>query len=162
MAGSRACHTVISLRDAIAEDAGWLEDGLALLTSRVGYPENLNQLLRDRKRAGSRRARIIVRDGASVGLVLYRMHTPRRGSACFELVAVTDEHARRGAGMTAASLAEEEMRAAGIRRVFAPAAAKHGISMYFWIRLGYAPILRGEWPCARDDIAWLRRDVVAP
>ena len=52
--------------------------------------------------------------------------------------------------MTAAALAEDEMRAAASALAYAPAAAIHGISMYFWIRLGYAPQLRDQWPCDRD------------
>jgi hypothetical protein len=35
----------------------------------------------------------------------------------------------------------------------------HGIAMYFWIRLGYRPLMHSEWPCAREGIAWLARDL---
>jgi hypothetical protein len=33
--------------------------------------------------------------------------------------------------------------------------------MYFWIRLGYRPLLRTEWPCERAGVAWLRRELGA-
>jgi hypothetical protein len=62
--------------------------------------------------------------------------------------------------MAAAVLAEEEMRAEGMRSAYAPATAANGISMYFWIRLGYAPLMREEWPCQRDGIAWLKRTLI--
>ena len=32
-------------------------------------------------------------------------------------------------------------------------------SVYFWIRLGYHPLLRPEWPCAREGVAWLTREI---
>jgi hypothetical protein len=65
--------------------------------------------------------------------------------------------ARRGAGMRAAVLVERQIRAKGMRTAYAPATAAHGISVYFWLRLGYRPLLRAEWPCARDGVVWLMR-----
>jgi hypothetical protein len=61
--------------------------------------------------------------------------------------------------MIAAALVEKEMLGLGVQEVFAPAAELHGISMYFWVRLGYAPLLRPDWPCEREGVAWLRRIV---
>ena len=74
-------------------------------------------------------------------------------------MATPQEFARNGAGMIAAALAENEIVEAGTRELFAPAPAVHGISMYFWIRLGYAPLLRTDWPCEREGVAWLRRSL---
>ena len=61
--------------------------------------------------------------------------------------------------MIGAATAEREMRDRGIRRVYVPAPEVHGIAVYFWIRLGYAPLQRREWPCERPGVLWLRRDV---
>ncbi len=107
------------------------------------------------------RLRAIERDGAPAGVVVYTLHRPSRGSATIDLVATPADQARRGAGMTAARLVEGEMRAAGISRVYAQAPAAHGIAVYFWIRLGYRPLLRPAWPCERPGVGWMMRDITS-
>lgn len=148
----------VALRALVTQDSEWLNTWLPSIAKVVGYGTDSAESLRARLR-GERelRVQIIERGKARVGVVVFRLHTPKRGSASFELVATPPEHARSGAGMIAAALAEDEMQSAGVRAAYAPAAAMHGISMYFWIRLGYAPLLRPEWPCECDGIAWLRR-----
>ena len=149
------------LRPLVASDAAWLDAWLPAAARGVGYEhDDAAVLLKRARNERSLRLRAITRAGADAGLVVYRLNTPKRGSALFELVATPPQDARRGAGMVAAARAEEEMRSHGIRTVYAPAAEVHGISMYFWIRLGYAPIQRGEWPCEREGVAWLRRSLV--
>jgi hypothetical protein len=105
-------------------------------------------------------ARIFAHDGEPMGVVLSRQLDRRR--AVVEFVATPPALAREGAAMQAMALLEEELTDSGVRSVFAPAPAVHGIAMYFWIRLGYRPLLRGEWPCERAGVAWLRRDLVQP
>ena len=61
--------------------------------------------------------------------------------------------------MMAAAVAERELLELGVRTVYAPAAEVHGIAVYFWIRLGYAPLQRAEWPCELRGVLWLRRDI---
>jgi hypothetical protein len=61
--------------------------------------------------------------------------------------------------MQAAALLEVQLRKARIQRIYAPASAAHGIAVYFWIRLGYRPLLRADWPCNREGVAWLARDL---
>jgi hypothetical protein len=102
---------------------------------------------------------MIQREDALVGVVAYTITPTKPHRGMFELVATPRAHARKGAGMTAAALAEEEMRAAGVETVLAPATALNGISMYFWIRLGYAPLPHDEWPCRQEGIAWLQRNL---
>jgi len=94
-----------------------------------------------------------------VGIVLFSAPARARMSAIVELVGLAPGETRAGSGMRAVALLEEQVRADGIRSVYAPASAAHGISMYFWIRLGYHPLMRSEWPCERPGIAWLVRDV---
>jgi hypothetical protein len=103
------------------------------------------------------RARIIERDSAAAGLLVYRLHAPERRTAIIELVATPSALARRGTGMTGTAMVEDELRSAGVRAVYAPAPAVHGIDVYFWIRLGYRPLQSSEWPCVRKGVAWLRR-----
>jgi RimJ/RimL family protein N-acetyltransferase len=160
MAREAERHVNVELR-AANDDGAWLESWLAVTRTRLGVDiDPAEALIASAQQERHLRVRIIIRDGESVGVVVYRIHHPQSGSATFQLVATPPEHARKGAGMAAAVLAEEEMRAEGMRCVYAPASATSGISMYFWIRLGYAPLMRKEWPCQRDGIAWLKRTLI--
>jgi hypothetical protein len=151
---------IVTLRPLAPADASCIDAWLPAAARSVGYEsDSCASLLARAKGERTFRVRAITREEDDVGLVVYSLNTPRRGSALFELVATPPEHTRRGDGMIAAALVEEEMRAANVRIVYAPAPAMHGISMYFWIRLGYAPLFRGEWPCHREGIAWLRRQL---
>lgn len=153
---------MLSLRPMATSDAAWLDGWLAPVAASVGYGEI------DAERPGASlsarasadpgmQARIIVRDSDDVGLVVYQVDAPGRGAAVIEIVATRREFARRGSGMAAVALIEGELRAASVRSVYAPAPAVHGIAMYFWIRLGYRPLMRAEWPCERAGVAWLVR-----
>jgi hypothetical protein len=149
---------VIELRDFVSGDAAWLDSWLPNLAQIVAYDTCTSSKLLSRIDGESElRVRTIVRDGNAVGLVVWRLLSTSQ--ALFEFVATPRAHARRGAGMIAAALVEKEMLGLGVQEVFAPAAELHGISMYFWVRLGYAPLLRPDWPCEREGVAWLRRIV---
>lgn len=150
----------IALRELAENDGAWLDTWLPTVAQVVGYETTTSAALTSRLRdERGLRVSVIERDGERVGLVAYTLNAPKRASARFDLVATPAEHARKGAGMIAAALVEDEMRASGVRLAYAPAAAMHGISMYFWIRLGYAPLLKTEWPCQQEGVAWLRRSL---
>lgn len=153
----------VNLRPLATADAPWLDSWLGTVASVAGYVESDSTTaasLLDRLHAErGLRCRILERDGEDVGLVVYRLQAPTRGAAIIEFVATPAAAARLGSGMRAAALIEEELLAARIKTVYAPAAAVHSIAIYFWIRLGYRPLLRSEWPCERAGVAWLRRDL---
>lgn len=150
MAGAAAGPDMnVALRPEVAADAPWLERWLPAVAASVGYEQ----------RGDSPAAmRIIVRDGRDIGVLRYHLRRAT-ADALIDLVAAPAEESRRGAGMAAAALAEGELRAAGASRVFAPAPQAHGIAVYFWIRLGYRPLMHPEWPCDRQGVAWLVRDL---
>jgi len=150
----------VRLRPLIAEDASWLDAWLAPVAAGVRFPLDgppgstlLGSL--GRTRVGY----AIGRDGERVGIAVARRGAPSRTAATIELIATPPEHARAGSGMTGARLLEDELRAHGARTIFAPAPEVHGIAVYFWIRLGYRPLQRPEWPCAVPGVAWMRRDL---
>ena len=154
------------LRPLVAGDATWLDAWLPQTAGSVDYDgldhaRSCASLLARATRERNARVRVIERDGATAGIAIYRLRTPRPSSAIIELIATPVAFARKGSGMSAARLVEDEMATAGVRTIYAPVAAKHGISMYFWIRLGYRPLLRTEWPCERAGVAWLRRELGA-
>jgi len=148
---------MIELREHRDGDGAWLEGWLPGVAASVGY--DASAIVGDGADDPRRVVRVIVRDDTAVGLAVYRVGAPRDGCAIVEFVGTPASEARRGAGMRAAALVEDELRALGVGTIFAPAPAVHGIAMYFWIRLGYRPLLRGEWPCGVDGVAWLRRDL---
>ena len=154
----------IQLRAVEDVDAAWLDAWLAPVAASVGYDEMASErtgaLLLERLRVEhGLRAQIIVRDGGDAGLVVYRVGAPTRDAAIVEIIATPAALARRGSGMSAAALVEDGLRTEGMRMVYAPAPAVHGIATYFWIRLGYRPLLRGDWPCERAGVAWLAREL---
>jgi hypothetical protein len=153
----------IQLRPVHATDAAWLDGWLPSVAASVGYDEidaarPTATLLERLRRERGLRAQIIVRDASDVGLVVYRVGAPRRGAAIVEIVATPPALSRRGSGMSAATLVDLALRADGVRTVYAPAPAIHGIATYFWIRLGYRPLMRADWPCQRAGVAWLVRE----
>ncbi len=150
-----------SLRDLEASDAEWLDTWLPRVAGLGGYKSaDAAAFLGRAKKELRFKARVIIRDSVDVGLSTYSVRID--ATAMIELIATPAEHARKGVGMAAAALIEDELCAAGATTIFAPAPAANGISMYFWIRLGYAPILRADWPCERDGVAWLRRSPSEP
>ncbi len=154
----------IGLRQLRDDDGDWLDAWFAAAAASVTYDMGDSHAtcasIRRRIAASADvKARVIERDGDRVGVLLYLLGHPTRDAAIIEIVATMPSEARRGAGMAAVPLVEHELRDSGARRVYAPAVAIHGISTYFWIRLGYRPLMRGDWPCDRDGIAWLARDL---
>ncbi|HXF50846.1 MAG TPA: GNAT family N-acetyltransferase [Dehalococcoidia bacterium] len=92
------------------------------------------------------------------GLIMAR--GPEGGEARIVFVALRPDLCRRGLGHGAALEAERRLVAAGARRVLAAVSARHGLSVYFWLRLGYRPLLSSAWPpCEHPDVGWMARDV---
>jgi hypothetical protein len=148
--------TAVTLRPIGPRDHAWLAAWLPDAAARAGHDDAPALLAAVRKRGVT--AAVIAIDEAPAGVIAWR-RAARSSTATVEFLGVEQRRARRGAGMTAAQLLEDALTRAGVRTMYAPAPAAHGIAMYFWIRLGYRPLLRGDWPCTRDGVAWLRRDV---
>ena len=153
----------VALRPLTRGDAPWLDLWLPISADSAGYdrPPGARAILERSRTERGLKARVIARGEDPIGLALYHTRTPGREAARFEIVVLEPSAARCGYGLRAAALVEDEMLAAGARTAFAPAPAAHGIDVYFWIRLGYRPLLRGEWPCERPGVAWLARDLGA-
>jgi hypothetical protein len=151
----------VALRKLRDGDAAWLDTWLGACAASVGYDvidaNAANRSLARHVDSSRAMARVIVAGDEDVGVVVFTMRD--RGAAIIEFVGVQPSRARRGFGHRGASLAEDELRASGATAIYAPAPAVHGIAVYFWIRLGYRPLQKSDWPCYRDGVAWLRRDV---
>jgi len=148
----------VALRDVQPNDGPWLDTWLGACAASVAYdtidPDAASLSLLKRLEAGGLLAKVI-RTHQDIGIVAYRVDAP----ATIEFVGVQPTQARRGYGHAGAALVEEILRASGAGAIYAPASAIHGIAVYFWIRLGYRPLLQDEFPCKRDGVAWLKRDL---
>jgi hypothetical protein len=144
----------VALREIRPDDAAWLATWLPEVAAGAGHADfDLDEWI------ATDSVRIIVGNGTDAGVVGYRLHEPTRDAALLTMVAMPRDQARRGVGMAAAALIEGTLHDAGARVLYAPATATHGISMYFWIRLGYRPLPRTGWPCSRASVAWLSREI---
>jgi GNAT superfamily N-acetyltransferase len=148
----------VVLRPVTRSDDRWFETWLPAIVLGAGYPPEAQRKAR-RLTIALATAGAAPSRGEPAGVISYRLRAPRRGEATCELIALAPPYSRRGVGMHAVALLEERVRRAGARRMFAPAEEKHGIAMYFWIRLGYRPLRRDEWPCVLPGVAWLVRDL---
>lgn len=138
----------IVLREVTTDDGAWLDSWLPAGLSDSGA----------RGGTGNSERRLIDRDGARAGVVVFRVDARKRCAALLA-VATPREHARSGTGMRAAALIEQELRRRGVRRILAPATEEHGIAVYFWIRLGYRPLALDASPCAAPGVAWFARAI---
>jgi hypothetical protein len=144
----------VTLRPARADDAAWLAGWLPAVASACGYDPR--QLIDAVAASDAAAAQIVERGGAECGIVRTTYVSDSR--TAIQLVAMLPSAARSGAGMAAAALVEAELRRAGARSIIAPAPERHGIAVYFWIRLGYRPLSRVEWPASCDGVAWFARE----
>jgi hypothetical protein len=145
----------VALRRPRKSDGSWLETWFSAWQQHNFPASNASDLLAESDRDVS----IILRDGVPIGVITW---SATGAEGMIHTVAIEPAHTRLGAGMQAAALAERRMTTRGVRMIFAPAPDAHGISVYFWIRLGYRPLLRADWPCDRKGVVWMRRDITGP
>ncbi|MBF6599677.1 MAG: hypothetical protein IVW36_04115 [Dehalococcoidia bacterium] len=147
----------LRLRPLVVADARWCDGWLSEAAARDGYGASSCEALLARASVDRRLwLQLIERDDAAAGLLVARLGTPARGSATIEWLATAPGCGRRGSGMAAAAAAEDELRRLKVHRLYAP--ARHGIAVYFWLRLGYRPLLRAHWPCECEGIGWMLRE----
>lgn len=113
-------------------------------------------------------AGVLVSDAANepIGLAIALLDLPQPGTATVPFLTIAPERRFRGLGGEAALALERHLRRKfGVTRVFAPVPDGRGLAVYFWLRLGFRPLLQTEapWPLvgltseARPGI-WLARD----
>jgi RimJ/RimL family protein N-acetyltransferase len=86
---------------------------------------------------------VITRTGEDlpIGVLEYRIDDPADGSATIAWIALAEEVRRWGLGVDAVLLFEEDaVRRRGVRQFRAYVDARHGLALYFWLRLGYHPL----------------------
>ncbi len=107
---------------------------------------------------------LVSRDAIGVAVASFNEPLPRTASISF--LTIEPERRFRGLGGEAGLAIDGHIRRhAGIERVFVPIPDGRGLAVYFWLRLGFRPLLSSEapWPLVglspnpRPGI-WLLRD----
>lgn len=111
------------------------------------------------------RAALISRAGEPVGVAVAEPGSPTKASASVPFIAVTPAARFRGLGGEAGLALDRHLRSTGYSRVFAPVPEGRGLAVYFWLRLGFRPLVAAEAPGPVRGLSgrempgiWLLRD----
>lgn len=111
-----------------------------------------------RAAAGRETVLAIVGDGP-IGLLEYEAASPEPDAAFVRLLLIEPERRRVGTGSRAA-LALERRLSRSARRLYVAVPAHMGLALYFWLRLGYRPLVQSEWPATpATPSAWMVREL---
>ena len=110
------------------------------------------------RRAIAREDVLAAVEGEPLGLLSYELGAPQADAAQVHLLAVAPGRRRLGVGSRAALALEERLEGLAARcYVLVP--SKLGLAFYFWLRLGYQPLIRDDWPAQPGEppSAWMVR-----
>jgi len=99
--------------------------------------------------------------GEVVGLLDRRGPYPAAGWLTVGFLALAEPYRGRGLGSEAVLALEEEACRLGLAHRFAAGVgADAGRALYFWLRLGYRPLLQADlpWPSPREGVVWMVRE----
>jgi hypothetical protein len=86
-------------------------------------------------------------DAYPVGLAVVQVDTPEPGAVSFLFLAIDPVRRFRGLGGEAGLIIERHIRARlGTTRFYAPIPDGRGLAVYFWLRLGYRPLVQLHSP----------------
>lgn len=110
---------------------------------------------------------LVIQDlgGPVAGLATVALDRPLAGAAVIPFLTIQPERRYRGLGGEAAIAIERRLRRQGFERVFACVPDTRGLAVYFWLRLGFRPLVRADAPwvlMSLDEISpsgiWMVRD----
>lgn len=142
--------------EALAGMSGWLEAALA--------PEwTLPDL--EASVAGGNGVLISDTDGTATGAAVVLPNAPSDGCATIPFLATEPERRFRGLGGEAGLALDRWLRSTGYQKVYAPVPDGRGLAVYFWLRLGFRPLMTPESPGALHGLSqepvrgiWMLRD----
>ncbi len=102
----------------------------------------------------------------AIGAAVVQLDQPVAGAASLSFIAIAPGRRFRGLGAEAALAIERRLRERhAVETVYAPVPDGRGLALYFWLRLGYRPLLgvQAPWPLvgltsAAKAGVWLCRD----
>jgi len=139
-------------------------DSMAWLEQALSPEWQLDDLLAD---VETDEAVLISRDGLAIGIAVALPGALEADAACVPLIAIAPPQRFRGLGGEAALAIEARILDRwGCAQVLAPVPEGRGLAVYFWLRLGYAPLIRSlaPWPLVGLNGRsvpgiWMGRDV---
>jgi hypothetical protein len=105
-------------------------------------------------------------ENAPVGLAVVLLDSPSPTSACIPFLGIDPTRRFRGLGGEAGLALERHLRSQlGLEHFYTPVPDGRGLAVYFWLRLGYRPLLTSEQPeplvgLTSDPVRgiWMMRD----
>jgi GNAT superfamily N-acetyltransferase len=100
--------------------------------------------------------RALVTDGCFLAL---EAGVPREDALRIDFLAVPPGLRRLGTGSRSA-LALEKRARRSVDAIYVLVPARLGLALYFWLRLGYRPLLQPDWPAeVAEASVWMKRTV---
>ena len=125
----------------IAAEAGWAD---------WADPDSISRSIHDPQ---------VLTDESSMVFLAFELASPVPGAARVDFLAVSPDQRRLGIGGRTALALERRLRGKA-KRVYVQVPASIGLALYFWLRLGYQPLTRRDWPATPVDGApavWMMR-----
>ena len=124
------------------------------VAKQAGYPRwespsTINELVGN--------ARVLTNDDTSA-FIAFQTAAPERDASQVDFLAVAPEQRRLGIGSSMVLGVERRLKRKA-QRLYALVPASIGLALYFWLRLGYRPLLRREAPemPSSNDSVWMVR-----
>ncbi len=102
----------------------------------------------------------VLTNDTGTAFVAYQLGSPEADAARVDLLAVAPGERRLGIGGRTALALERRLRDRA-KRVYTLVPSSIGLALYFWLRLGYRPLMKQMWPepPARSPALWMVRDL---
>jgi RimJ/RimL family protein N-acetyltransferase len=159
----------VALRPLSGEDVPLIEPWYGRAATTAGLPvsqpdADLRQHLEEARSQPGREllAIVLASNGELAGLLDRRAPHPAAGWLTVGFLAVAEPWRGRGLGSEAVLALEEDVRRRGLAHRFAAGVTVDaGRALYFWLRLGYRPLLQADlpWPSPRTGVVWMVRDM---
>lgn len=143
-----------SIRPADAERLGtWLPD----VAAEAGWadwadPDSLTRSIHDP---------LVLTDESSTVFLAVELASPIPKSARVDFLAVSPGKRRLGIGGQTALALERRLRGKA-KRLYTLVPASIGLALYFWLRLGYQPLTKRDWPASpetSESSVWMMREL---
>jgi ribosomal protein S18 acetylase RimI-like enzyme len=144
----------VPLRALRQSDLQAIEEWLPEVVATSGYYQSHGEMLRDVMNSSTS---LLYEDQAGSAFLSFHEHAPTPQAASIDFIAVRPDQRRRGIAGRAALELEQRM-ASSHRHCYVVVPSAAGLALYFWLRLGYRPLLKGSWPRRPSETAvWMIR-----
>jgi GNAT superfamily N-acetyltransferase len=86
------------------------------------------------------------RDDVAIGVAVVLLDAPQAGGATLPFLAIDPARRFRGLGGEAGLALDAYLRSQGVEKMYAQVPDGRGLAVYFWLRLGFRPLLLPESP----------------